>query len=132
MLPRSPAPPDDGWLILHTVVHQGGETFSVLAVEGEVQNLDYVSEAAAVPIRGHRQVGVLVRFTGPHRETIGLARLRHDLQSRLESTQLPIALRVLRDHDGMPLTYVGKIDRASIVDQFSGPETSSVEWWECH
>ncbi|PKY04528.1 acetyl-CoA synthetase-like protein [Aspergillus campestris IBT 28561] len=114
------------------LVHQGGQTFSVLAVEGEVQKLDYVSEAVAVPIQEHRQVGVLVRFTGPHRDAIGLARLRHDLQLRVESTRLPIALRVLRDHDNMPLTNVGKIDRVSIAGQFSGPDTSSAEWWECH
>ncbi|PLB41735.1 uncharacterized protein BDW47DRAFT_122189 [Aspergillus candidus] len=63
---------------------------------------------------------------------IGLARLRHDLQLRLKSTQHPIALRVLRDHDGMQLTDVGKIDRVSIARQLSGPDTSSAEWWECY
>ncbi|KAJ3498046.1 hypothetical protein NLG97_g1429 [Lecanicillium saksenae] len=99
-----------------------GKWISAHDVEALVVSLPYISEAYAViaSFQYRRQMSILVRAASTSTVTPTLEKIRADIQNDLEPFKLPTMFRLLKDHEEIPYTSSGKVDRRAIVGTYFG------------
>ncbi|KMP02954.1 acyl-CoA synthetase [Coccidioides immitis H538.4] len=100
---------------------------SVLEIEQILTDLGYISEAHVIPVPDHEAGGLvsaLVRIRKRNAVTeehgdITLQKIRQDLAAaNIAAYKLPALLRVLRDHEQVPLTASGKVLKKQCLQKF--------------
>ncbi|KAJ5273097.1 hypothetical protein N7478_008222 [Penicillium angulare] len=127
---------EEGWFHTGDLCHKNGDYYffdgrasadfiktaggpvPVCQLEDVVQNLKYFKMAYVIPVEDEvvgRRVGVIAR---PAAEPVDIHRVRADLAALVLPHMLPSALRLLEEHETMPLTYTDKISKKGVMKKF--------------
>ncbi len=116
---------------LQDVVH-GHSTISTVEVERALMALGYFEEATvvALPVSESVQLcGAVVRPKQAHRADMSLARVRSDLEGKLDGTKRPVALRILRQDEELPMTATGKPVKRQVIEDFFYDGDCGRDWF---
>ncbi|OAA69278.1 AMP-dependent synthetase/ligase [Akanthomyces lecanii RCEF 1005] len=113
------------------VVHDES-TISAVEVERALMALGYFEEATvvALPVSESVQLcGAVVRPKPAHRAEVNIGRVRSDLEGRLDETKRPVALRILGQHEELPMTATGKPVKRQVIEDFFYDGDCGRDWF---
>lgn len=113
------------------VVH-GDSTISTVEVERALMALGYFEEATvvAVPVSESVQLcGAVVRPKEAQRAEVSLGRVRSDLEGKLDGEKRPVAMRILKQDEELPMTATGKPVKRQVIEDFFYDGDCGRDWF---